>query len=218
MVVATTGWRGFFPMTRCTFRNCIYACLKVITVLTPQPKVTTPTAINLAPEGPDGDVHITSEPTSPFRSQAPPVRQRSTRRAMLPHTLSHDALGLRNTTHPSVPPIGSAPVTPDERHEQELHEHMLQHAHVRSAWSTCHSHGSMLRSAQYADLFLLEPHEYDYITDGELVRLYDRGVIDGRILEQIVDASIRIQRACTDADRAVSIKTRRAMIRHALED
>lgn len=75
-----------------------------------------------------------------------------------------------------------------------------------------------LRSSQYTDLFLLEPHEYDSIADSELMRLYDRGVIDGRILEQIVDASIRIQRACTDADRAVSIKTRRAMIRHALEE
>jgi len=74
-----------------------------------------------------------------------------------------------------------------------------------------------LRSSQYTDLFLLEPHEYDSITDGELVRLYDRGVIDSRVLDQIVDASIRIQRACTDADRAVSIKTRRAMIRQALE-
>lgn len=75
-----------------------------------------------------------------------------------------------------------------------------------------------LNSTQYTDLFLLEPHEYDSITDGELVRLYDRGVIDARVLEQIVDASIRIQRACTVADRAVSIKTRRAMIRHALEE
>ncbi|KAL1406137.1 hypothetical protein Q8F55_007820 [Vanrija albida] len=71
---------------------------------------------------------------------------------------------------------------------------------------------------QYTDLFLLEPHEYDSITDGELVRLYDRGILEWRVLEQIVDASIRIQRSCTDADRAVSIKIRRAMIRHALED
>ncbi|WOO83645.1 uncharacterized protein LOC62_05G007164 [Vanrija pseudolonga] len=71
---------------------------------------------------------------------------------------------------------------------------------------------------QYTDLFLLEPHEYDSITDGELVRLYDRGILEWSVLEQIVDASIRIQRSCTDADRAVSIKIRRAMIRHALED
>jgi hypothetical protein len=76
---------------------------------------------------------------------------------------------------------------------------------------------AVLRSSQYTELFQLEPHEYDSITDGELIRLYDRGAIDGRFLDQIVDASIRIQRACTDADRAVSIKTRRAMIRQALE-
>lgn len=94
---------------------------------------------------------------------------------------------------------------------------MHPHASVRNAWSNCHGSAQLL-STQYSDLFLLEPHEYDYITDGELVRLFDRGVIDGRVLDQIVDASIRIQRAVTEADRAVSIKTRRAMIRHALED
>lgn len=173
--------------------------------------MTSPEQINIAPAGPDGDVHIASETTSPCRSHAPPVRQRSARRAVLPHTMSSDALGLRNVHH--APPLDSAPVTPDERLGRELY----YPTSVESAWSNCHGSALLLRT-QYSDLFLLEPHEYDSITDGELVRLYDRGVIDGRVLEQIVDASIRIQRAVTDADRAVSIKTRRAMIRHALED
>ncbi|KLT41423.1 hypothetical protein CC85DRAFT_120906 [Cutaneotrichosporon oleaginosum] len=159
-------------------------------------------------------MHLASEPTSPCRAHpAPaPARQRSARRAVLQTNMSSDALGLRNAHH--AVPLDSAPVTPDERMGRELHH---QPTSVQSAWSNCHGSAAWMRT-QYSDLFLLEPHEYDSITDGELVRLYDRGVIDGRVLEQIVDASIRIQRAVTDADRAVSIKTRRAMIRHALED
>lgn len=132
----------------------------------------------------------------------------------------------------------SAPVTPST-HSATLPSYTSGHGHSLSHSSIANMHGghhhsghynhhgyythsyaqqqAALRSSQYTDLFLLEPHEYDSITDGELVRLYDRGVIDSRVLDQIVDASIRIQRACTDADRAVSIKTRRAMIRQALE-
>ncbi|BEI83093.1 hypothetical protein CcaverHIS002_0309610 [Cutaneotrichosporon cavernicola] len=175
------------------------------------PKVASPAQINIGPAGPNDDVHLASEPALPCRPQPGPVRHRAERRALLPHTMSSDALGLRNK-HGAVP-LDSAPVTPDER----MHGELYQPTSVQSAWSNCYGSAAWM-STQYSDLFLLEPHEYDSITDGELVRLFDRGVIDGRVLEQIVDASIRIQRAVTDADRAVSIKTRRAMIRHALED
>ncbi|RSH78972.1 uncharacterized protein EHS24_001896 [Apiotrichum porosum] len=165
-----------------------------------------------------------SAPTSPFQT-------------------THIPLTAPPPPAPAAVPAGpprthgdSAPVTPNtlphhlphhHQHANSLqfapgHAHSLSSSHVPE---TQHAHvlhmqyqAAALRSTQYTDLFLFEPHEYDSITDGELVRLYDRGVIDGRVLEQIVDASIRIQRACTDADRAVSIKTRRAMIRHALEE
>lgn len=120
----------------------------------------------------------------------------------------------------------SVPVTPSSQPTplafEPGHSHSFSHSHLPDTQAQharrMQHQAAALRSTQYTDLFLFEPHEYDSITDGELVRLYDRGVIDGRVLEQIVDASIRIQRACTDADRAVSIKTRRAMVRHALEE
>ncbi|GMK59215.1 hypothetical protein CspeluHIS016_0702300 [Cutaneotrichosporon spelunceum] len=175
------------------------------------PKVASPAQVDIAPTGPDGDVHLASQESLPCRPPPGPVRHRAERRAVLPHAMSTDALGLRNT-HSAVP-LDSAPVTPDERMSRELY----YPTSVESAWSNCYGSAALMRT-QYSDLFSLEPHEYDSITDGELVRLYDRGVIDGHILEQIVDASIRIQRAVTEQDRAVSIKTRRAMIRHALED
>lgn len=184
-------------------RHSTIPCLKMTLIV--QPKVEEQVAFL-----PDQMLPTQSAPVSPFQSRHP--------MASAPTTASVQASRTRGDSAPVTPSTHSAALPFGAGHGHSLSHSGISPPNHHFTHAFAQQQAAALRSSQYTDLFLLEPHEYDSITDGEFVRLYNRGLIDGRVLEQIVDASIRIQRACTDADRAVSIKTRRAMIRQALEE